>query len=215
MFNSLDPSVRVQLLVCDYDGYIVGFRRQEKRVWGTWYRLRGEYMPTWLNPAEIRVSGNHSTETTVGGIDCIMHMFYALARSESDLAEIKATLLRAVVMFCEALRFLCILQMVIDAIVNNQDATPLPNHFWGRINNWGQLSRMALQVCKNGAVDSPTLLGRVMHRCQYFSFEEIIGDRTKGDLTLLMRNDEILLDRATWESLQEEGAGEDVHDPRF
>lgn len=59
--HSGDPSKAVQLLVCDFDGYMVGFRRRKPNgIWGRWKRLKGEHMPSWLNSEEIAINGSHT-----------------------------------------------------------------------------------------------------------------------------------------------------------
>lgn len=139
-------------------------------------------------------------------------MFYTLAREDRSLDEIREAILLAVIMFCEAMRLYWIWQLIIRAIAGNIDATALEAKYWDRINNWGQLSKLALHLGKYGAV-KPAILERLKNKCGYSTIDDIIGP--KGDLALLMRDDLILLDQATKELLEQDGAGENIEDPKF
>lgn len=61
--NSLeedDPTLRVQLLVSDYDGYMVAVRRRVLNGWGPWCRFSRLYVPSWLNSEDMGVDASHN-----------------------------------------------------------------------------------------------------------------------------------------------------------
>ena len=61
--NSLeenDPSLCVQLLVSDYDGYMVAISRRVHKAGGPRGRFSRLYVPSWLNSEDIGVDAAHN-----------------------------------------------------------------------------------------------------------------------------------------------------------
>ncbi|XP_044437502.1 uncharacterized protein [Triticum aestivum] len=215
LFNSLeedDRSLRVQLLVSDYDGYMVAIRRRVLNTWGAWGRFNHLYVPSWLNSEDMGVDASHNKKTTVGGSPLMQSMFYALVRPNRSKDEIRKAALRAIVIFIEAFRLSCILRLVMGAMRTGKE-TPLEPYHWERINSWGHLCKFTLQRAKYGQVESPNVLERMMNTCNYTSFDEIIGEN--GDLTWLMRDEGTLLDDELKRWLLRRGAGTDIANPDF
>ncbi|KAE8777592.1 rRNA N-glycosidase [Hordeum vulgare] len=149
------------------------------------------------------VAGSHDKKTTVGGSPLMLDMFNALVRPNRSKAERRKAALRAIVIFCQAFRLLCILRLVIRAMESDQE-TPLEPYQWERINNWGHLCKFTRQRAKYGQVENPHVLQRMMDICNYASFDDIIGEN--GDLTLIMRDEGTLLDAELKRWLMRSGA---------
>jgi hypothetical protein len=54
-----NSGMRVQLLICDYNQYLVAFRRQRDRVWSAWYHWSDWPLPDYFNGVSLEITGDH------------------------------------------------------------------------------------------------------------------------------------------------------------
>ncbi|KAM0866761.1 hypothetical protein ACQ4PT_042429 [Festuca glaucescens] len=160
--------MKVQLLICDYNQYLVAFRRESAGVW--------------------------SRCSTIGGNQCLEDMFYGMATypEHMDDDRLQKAFLRAVILFCEAIRLRIVYDEMVRRLELIMDAVALTAYMWKQIRNWSSLCDLALECGgKNrGFVDRKTLDILIRDK-KMTSFYLLIADE-RSELMLLMRNEEAL-----------------------
>ncbi|KAF8697827.1 hypothetical protein HU200_035315 [Digitaria exilis] len=168
----------VDILVRDTDGYIVAFRRRRLQGsrWqqGTWYRYKDvEGLPEEIQENSVKLSfdSSHgsSSRTKPGGIRVLQHMFEVLATfqdcnrdetgkllDETDEERVYEALLKAIIIFSEALRFRSIYLTIRARSRYNAESSELHSSLWDMIHVWGHSSSEILQLCA-GSEELPAL----------------------------------------------------------
>ncbi|XP_051231022.1 uncharacterized protein [Lolium perenne] len=210
--NKSKTKMRVQLLVCDYNLYIVGFRRFKDNKWSSWYTCSDVHVPQEFNAISMGIDGDHRIKSKMGGGKCLNSMFFALANYPENTAnkdKLRKAFLRAVVYFSEALRLFPVYDEIIKRIWNDANETLLPDHCWPSINGWGNLGEFALVTGKNKGKMNMYKFVKYVRSRGIVSFSDLVGTR-KSVLMLLMREEDALLDRQL--PLQLRGVSRPGHD---
>ncbi|KAM0866760.1 hypothetical protein ACQ4PT_042429 [Festuca glaucescens] len=186
--------MKVQLLICDYNQYLVAFRRESAGVWSRWYHCSDFYLPDHFQAIKLNIEGDHRIYSTIGGNQCLEDMFYGMATypEHMDDDRLQKAFLRAVILFCEAIRLRIVYDEMVRRLELIMDAVALTAYMWKQIRNWSSLCDLALECGgKNrGFVDRKTLDILIRDK-KMTSFYLLIADE-RSELMLLMRNEEAL-----------------------
>lgn len=156
----------------------------------------------------------------IGGDAALDDMFHGLAdypEHMGDKDQLRRSLLRAAVMFCEAMRLRLVFHGVSRLLLlNKEEAGALTDRSWDQIGCWGNLSEFVLTTAKKnrGKVIEDTIFNDFVTEGVLTTFEMLVVSPW-SELMLLMRKDEVLLPKGIPKSLMAPGAGLKINDPDF
>jgi hypothetical protein len=149
----------------------------------------------------------------MGGNQCLEDMFYGLANYPEQLKtdRVRKALLRAVILFCEAIRLRVIYNEMVNRLELIMDPTPLSEYMWKQIGAWGNLCELALDCGKNRGFVNQKKLARLIADKKMTNFFMLIASEL-SELTLLMRHEASVLPKGQNLSRNE---AINVRDPGF
>ncbi|KAL6595611.1 hypothetical protein ACP70R_047951 [Stipagrostis hirtigluma subsp. patula] len=222
----VDETSAVDLLFRDQNTYFIAFRRVINGVGGQWYKFHGEDVPDFLHAEDIEKlhSGHESGDvTTIGGImtfDDVFHTFFHYNGEAVDDQLIRAKA-RAIVIFSEALRFLCVRQLVAQRMASNANAAILPGVIWRRMLSWQVLSDFLLDTMRRfllpeGHPDRQPHQGnlaRLAEPYDIFQLEDLIGPN--GDIRLILRRVRSMIEPHVLEQERQQPQAAQIVEPGF
>lgn len=126
-------------------------------------------------------------------MDDMFFTFATYPENMHDKVGLKRALLRAVVIFCEALRFGPVFIIVLERfLADPEKSTALPALFWDWIGCWGNLSEFALKTGKHNGVLNMHEFAEYCLANGIPTFGDLIG-RDDSVLMFLMRKEDVLL----------------------
>lgn len=202
----------VQLLICDYNGYLVGIRRVAYDQWSKWYYCSDDFsLPFFLKDGaeKLPIEGDHKKRALLGGRRTFVHIFEKLGYypDTGDTVEMEKAFLAAVLVFCEARRFVWIFMEVKERIRRKEKPRDLDctipgreihkDYAWMDVKDWGIDSKLVLTSAQKGVYTPPRAddgkAKTLVVIDKRSTFERLIAHgRESGHLGLIMRDDYVL-----------------------
>ncbi|KAM0875186.1 hypothetical protein ACQ4PT_036964 [Festuca glaucescens] len=204
----------VQLMICDNNSYLVGFRRCVYEKWSSWYYCSDDFtLPFFLqrDATKLPMEGDHTVRPPIGGAVTFEAIFADLGflPDRRNIKEMETSFLAAVLVFCEARRIIWVFMEVKKRILRNEAARPLEctipgkeiaeDYAWKDIKDWGVDSKTVLAAAESG-VYTYTPLNAVSGKAKAMEvgvkrqrFESLIAQgMERGHVGLIMREDSVV-----------------------
>ncbi|KAM0823531.1 hypothetical protein ACQ4PT_070813 [Festuca glaucescens] len=204
----------LQLMICDNNGYFVGFRRCVYEKWSGWYYCSDDFtLPFFLqrDATKLRMEGDHTVRPLIGGAVTFEKIFKNLGffPDKRDLKEMEKSFLAAVLVFCEARRIIWVFMEVKRRISRNEKERDLDctipgkeidkDYAWKDTKDWGVDSNLVLTAAATGVYTyTPPSAVSVKATAMEVGvkrkrFENLIAQgMERGHVGLIMREDSVV-----------------------